>query len=433
MLGESNERKVFCMAEEVAVKPAKQKLSGRQYGVMAAILVMYFFAPTFTAVSATFAEMPAVFGVNPADVSWLNGTSNILACIAGLFIGTFVGKRISYRAAAILATALFTIFGSLPFWWQDIPWGALVASRTIFGFGFGCFNPLTQAILTHMVKSETARAAWIGICNIVFSCGATFGSMICGALGLVSWQTAYLFYAFCVVALICCIIFVRDKDIVGEKEMEKDMGLDGETPPKRSLPAVAISFIVIFVFCTLLTTSFFSYLGIAMAESGADTLLVGTVLSIFTVAGIVTAALNAPLWKLLRLWNFPLSYLFIAVSYIVCLLAYSTGSTALFFVASIVMGIGCCLCGMVMPMVMSVTVMPAALTLAIGLQEVARNLGGVFSSFFLTGVGATLGDNPVTQFTASAVLGFVIMIAAGIVAAKYNKKFKNVDMEEKEK
>lgn len=104
------------MAEEVAVKPAKQKLSGRQYGVMAAILVMYFFAPTFSAVSATFAEMPAVFGVNPADVSWLNGTSNILACIAGLFIGTFVGKRISYRAAAILATALFTVFGSLPFW-----------------------------------------------------------------------------------------------------------------------------------------------------------------------------------------------------------------------------------------------------------------------------------------------------------------------------
>ena len=103
----------------------------------------------------------------------------------------------------------------------------------------------------------------------------------------------------------------------------------------------------------------------------------------------------------------------------------------LFFAASVCMGLGCCLCGMVMPMVMSVTVLPVALTLAIGLQEVARNLGGVLSSVMLNAVGAVIGDNAVSQFTASAVLGIVVCVIAGVVAFKYNKQFKNVNMEKK--
>ena len=412
--------------------PARTKLSGRQMGIMVTIMVMYFFAPTFTAVSSTFALMPDVFGVAPAEVSWISGMSNILSCVAGLVIGAFVGKQLSYRVATIVATVMFTFFGALPFLWQDITWSVLLVSRALFGFGMGCFNPLTQAILTHMIKTETARAAWIGICNVIFSIGATVGSMICGALALNSWQTAYAFYGLCIIAVVACIIFVRDKDIVTEEEKAAEAAAAAGAPKvKRTLPAVAWAHIILFTFCTILTTSFFNYLGIAMADSGADTLLVGTVLSIFTVAGIAMAALNAPMWKLLRLWNFPLSYLLIGLSYIICLLAYSTGSTALFFAASVCMGLGCCLCGMVMPMVMSVTVLPVALTLAIGLQEVARNLGGVLSSVMLNAVGAVIGDNAVSQFTASAVLGIVVCVIAGVVAFKYNKQFKNVNMEKK--
>ncbi len=419
---------------EAVSKSAKQKLSSKQMGVLVAVIVMYFFAPTFSAVSSTFALMPDVFGVSASSVSWLNGTSNILSCVAGLVVGAFVGKKVSYRTSAIVATVMFTVFGSLPFFWQSIPWGALLLSRMFFGFGMGCFNPLTQSILTRMIKSETSRAAWIGICNIFFSAGASLGSLICGALALAGWQTAYLFYAFCIIAVIACIIFVRDKNIVGEDEADAERieaEASGGTQAKRSIPRVAWAFIILFVFCTILTTSFFNYVGIAMAESGANTLLVGTVLTVFTIAGIVMAAANAGVWKLLRLWAFPVSYLLIALSYVVCLIAYNTGSTSLFFVASVIMGLGCCLCGMVMPMVMSVTVSAVALTLAIGLQEVARNLGGVISSFWLVGVGLVLGDTATNQFIASAVLGFAVAVVATVVAAKYNKQFKNINMEEK--
>ena len=171
------------MSDKAATKGT---LHGRQIGIMLAIMVMYFFAPTFSAVSSTFALMPDVYGVAPSMVSWISGTSNILSCVAGLIIGAFVGKQLSYRFATIMATAMFTVFGALPFFWQSIPFSGLLISRALFGFGMGCFNPLTQAILTHMITTETARAAWLGVCNIIFSIGASVGSIICGALALVS-------------------------------------------------------------------------------------------------------------------------------------------------------------------------------------------------------------------------------------------------------
>jgi hypothetical protein len=70
----------------------------------------------------------------------------------------------------------------------------------------------------------------------------------------------------------------------------------------------------------------------------------------------------------------------------------------------------------------------AALTLAIGFQEVARNLGSFLSSPWLQATGAIFGDSPIPQFTAIAVLSAIVTVVSFIVAAKDNKKFKDVDV-----
>jgi MFS family permease len=326
--------------------------------------------------------------------------------------------------------ALFAIFGGLPFFWQDISFPMLLGSRFLFGIGCGCINPLVQAVITNMFQSETMRSFWIGIINVIFSIGASVGSLITGVLALNGWQSAYAFYLFAIVPLALVLIFFKDSEIATRKPDQEDQAASAQAgqTEKRRIPANAWLYIVIFMFCTLITQVFFSYAGVAMGMSGINTALIGTVFMIFTVAGIAVAALNAAAWKFLRLWNLPLSYALLAVGYVICIVAFNTSSIALFFTAAIVIGVGCCLCGMVLPMIMSVTVPASALTLAIGFQEVARNLGSFLSSPWLQMVGGVLGDTPVPQFTAICVLGVIVTVVAAIVAAKDNKKFKNVEM-----
>ena len=153
--------------------------------------------------------------------------------------------------------------------------------------------------------------------------------------------------------------------------------------------------------------------------------MVGTIFSVFTVAGMVVALIFAPLWNGLRLFCFPVATALFVAGYACCLLGYSSGNIALFFAASILIGVGCCVGGMVMPMVMSVTVAPVALTFAIGCQEVARNLGGFFSSFWLSTIGRAFGDTATTQFWAILILALILTVVGFIVAGVYNKQFKN--------
>lgn len=411
---------------------AKQKLTVRQWIILVTVMMFYFCAPEFTAISSTLALMPDFYGVSAASVSWITAMANPSACIAGLVVGAFVGRKISYRTCALLATALFTVFGGLPFLWHGIPFGMLLVSRALFGLGCGCLAPLSQAVVTRMFTNETARSAWIGILYIVFSLGAATGSMVTGALASGGvWQYAYGFYLICIIPFVMTLVFFRDSEInpsyrsVSEKV--GDLDEVAPTEQKRHIPGVAAAFIATYTLVTILTQSFFNYGGIAISESGGDTLLVGTVLTAFTVAGIVVAALNAGLWKVFRLWNFPFAFLLITAGYLCALAGYATGGIAWFFAASIIMGVGCCMAGMVMPMVMSVTCSAASLTLAIGLQEVARNLGGFLSAPWLNLIGTVFGDTPDVQFTATFIVGVVATAIAFILAAVNNRKFRNAD------
>lgn len=411
----------------MASSTPKQKLSMKQWMILITVICIYFFGPTFGAVSSTLALIPDYYGIAPAMSSWISALANPSACLAGLLVGAFVGRKISYRLCAIISVLLFTVFGGLPFLWQGIPFEGLLASRFLFGLGCGCFNPLVQAIITHMFVSETARSAWIGIINIVFSIGASLGSMITGALSMNGvWQNAYAFYLFGAIPLVLAILFIHDKDILSD-ETPAEIQEEKQGTEKRSVPAVALAFIFVFMLSTIMTQTFFNYAPMAITDAGADPLVIGTVFTVFTIVGIVVAAGNAALWKFLRLWCFPLAFIFLTGGYAICIMGVSSGSVAMFFVASGVIGVGCCLAGLVMPMVMSVTVSAAALTLAIGLQEVAHNLGSFLSAPWLNIIGTSMGDTAMNQFIAILVFGCISTAMAIVLAAKNNKRFKNID------
>ena len=411
----------------------KLGVSGRQFAIFIVTCITAFFAPTFSAVAATTALMPEVFGVAPAAASWVTTIGNFAAPISSFIAGVIVGSKVSYRWTGILMTLGFTVFGALPYLYQDISWGMLLVDRFIFGFCMGFFNVFANSLICRMAKNESVRATMLGVNSAMFSIGASVGSIAVGALALKSWQTGYLFYGFGIIATIACVLLVKDQYIVGEGEVGEEAVAqeveEAREEKSKKLPGAVWVYIISFMLCTICSSGFFGYVGIAMAESGANTLLIGTVLTMFTVAGIVIALANPLMWKVFKAFCYPISYIFLGLGAVFALIGYHTGSTAIYFVSSIVMGIGCCLCALALTMVNSVLVAPAALAFSLGCMEVTRNLGAFIATPWLLMVGRLFGDNANSQFIGLIFVCSVATVISLILAAATNKKLKAAEAE----
>lgn len=409
----------------------KQKLTKSQWGILITLIFLYFFSPEFGAISPTLALMPDWYGITASEASWITAFANPAACASGIVVGLVVGRKVSYRTCGLVATGIFFLCGGIPFLWQSIPFIGLLIARLLFGFGVGCLMPLSQSIVTNMFVDESERARWIGLLYIVFSVGATVGTTITGALAANGvWQNAYAFYLLGIIPFIMILLFFKDENIkVNENAYISEAA--GETSStnqaKRHIPAVAACFILVFGLGLIMTQTYFNYAGIAIAENGIDVLVIGTIFSVITGVGIAIALFNSVIWKTMRLYSFPTAFVFFVFAYAVALFAYNIASLPLWYVSAIILGFGMAFLSLSIPMVMSVTVTPAALTLAIGLQEAARNAGGFCSAIWLNAIGSTFGDVPAVQFVAIMVLGIILTTVAFILAAKNNKQFRNTD------
>ena len=324
---------------------------------------------------------------------------------------------------------MFTVFGGIPFVWQSIPWSALLLCRFIFGLGVGCFNPLLNSILVHMFTSETARATWIGITSAVMSLSGIVAMPIVGALSNGGhWQNAYGFYAFCIIAVILAIIFIRDEDILADASKE-DMEAAAQAKTEgytasawKAIPGIAIAFILVFTLCTIITGGFRDYMSQAMGNVGYTPLDVGTLMSFYSIVGTVISLFNVVLWNWFRQWGFPLAFAFLGIGFLLVLIGYNNGSLAIFYLAAIFMGIGRSLTGMCLPMIISTTVPPIAMTACMGLMSVTQNLGMFLGAPWLTTVEKLFGQDPRVQMIAFIGLAAVACILACICAAAAKKK-----------
>lgn len=406
----------------------KQKLTKTQWGILITLVFLYFFAPEFGAISPTLALMPDWYGITASESAWIVAFANPAECISGIVVGLVVGRKISYRACGLISTGIFFLCGGIPFLWQSIPFVGLLIARLLFGFGVGCLLPLAQSIVTNMFINEADRARWLGLLYIMFSLGATVGTTITGALASNGvWQNAYAFYLLGVIPFIMVLIFFNDENIkINENaRIASSDATSSNKQEKRHIPAVAICFIVVFGLGLIMTQTYFNYAGIALAENGIDVLVIGTIFSVINGVGIAIALFNPVIWKAMRLYSFPAAFIFFVFAYAVALVAHNTASLPVWYASAVILGLGMAFLSLSIPMVMSVTVAPAALTLAIGLQEAARNAGGFCSAIWLNIIGITFGDTPSVQFTAIIILGIILSAIALTLAVKNNKRFKN--------
>lgn len=76
----------------------KTKISSGQIGVFAALMCMYFIAPTHSAVNVASTGLMSTYGVDANAISYMVSITNLLEIPAAFVIGLVAGRKLSYRA-----------------------------------------------------------------------------------------------------------------------------------------------------------------------------------------------------------------------------------------------------------------------------------------------------------------------------------------------
>jgi MFS family permease len=377
-----------------------------RWGIVVGIMFMNFFIPTHGIVSSTFGAMAESYpDVSASALTYVTAVVNATQVIASIGAGVLLGRKLKYKTAGIISLLLFTVAGGLPFLLgSNLSFGTLLVSRCLFGLGLGAFAPIVNSTIAYLFDKENTRASMMGVKDIFFSLGATFGNLIAGVLCLISWQTTYVFYLFGIIPLIFFIIFYREPELKQEAKKEK-----------IKLPGTAFYYLFLLLIVMLVSQFDWNYIAVILTGMGYSSAVIGTIATCFTVGAILGGLAYGVFYRLFKNYILFFAMILVTVSFILIYSASLSSSTSLLFV----FGLAFLLCGFAsvqftagIPMNLSLTVPTSAIAAAMGLFFAFQNFG----SFLATPVGqlffSIVGeDAPInTIFIFALVIAVVLTI-----------------------
>jgi len=360
---------------------------------------LYFFVPSMGIVLASFGSIAAAFPNVPfITITYLATLVGLAQIPAALFAGWAAGRHFKYKTLTIFSMILFILAGTAPYFaTSETSFSLILFSRVLFGVALGIFSPIANALIVKLFDQEQKRATMLGFGNVMFNIGAIVTQMLGGFLCVISWQTTFLAHLLGIVALVLVALFL--------KEPEKEEALKKE---KVKVPGIAFAYMSIFTITLMCTYPLMTLISMIMGDAGlGDSALAGTLLSLFTVAGAITAALFGAIYKLTKKWVLPVSALLIAIGFFVVYSSSAPGSASLplFIVGVMLVGVGLTGITIGTPMLVSMATSAAAATAGMGFVAAFMNLGSFLSSPYMSLVGAVTGQNsPRFMMLASAVL-----------------------------
>ncbi len=227
-----------------------------------------------------------------------------------LFIGSVVGKKISYRACSILGTLFIAVGGVGPYFFYS-SWGVVLVFRALLGVGVG-FVGMRNALVTGSVPPEKA-AAYIGYGAVLYNLGNVLANPIVGALSAKGWRFSFLYDAIAFIPLILIILFLKEPDAPEEapkaEEAKKEVKpADNKKVGWRIYYYMLLQFLTC---CTLypLLACMATYINAKELGSAA---IAGTVLSSYTLAGAIVNMVIGPLQKTFKRYTISVLCLFVA-------------------------------------------------------------------------------------------------------------------------
>ncbi|WP_303202144.1 MFS transporter [Raoultibacter timonensis] len=396
----------------------KTKISAGQIGVFAALMCMYFIAPTHSAVNVASTGLMSTYGVDANAISYMVSITNLLEIPAAFVIGLVAGRKLSYRVCALLATALVFIGGLPTFLGAALPWEGILVTRAILGLGLGCFMPVVLGVITLMFQKESVRATMMSVASVIFNIGMIVTTNVAGILGAISWNLAWGIYLFSLVPFVLCIFLLTPKNVPAVPETD-----DKGEKVKIKLPVSGWLLLVLFLGGIIMSQSLFNLGGATIGAVVDNPAVIGTIFSLFSVGAIAAALLFGPAYKFLNASVIPVFWIVGIVGYVLWYVAHVTGNVALFYVAIILAGFGTNTMTVGVPMLLSTFVAPAIVGAVMGFSYVFQNGGGFLASPIDQLVSTVAGADAIMSsvWIFNIVIGVIVLIGLFYVAKKAKK------------
>jgi MFS family permease len=388
-----------------------------RYGIVVAIMFMNFFIPTHGIVSSTFGAMAESYpNVSASALTYVTAVVNVTQVIASIGAGVLLGRKLKYRTAGIFSLFLFTLAGGLPFLLgSNLSFGILLASRCLFGLGLGAFAPIVNSSITYLFDKENTRASMMGLKDVFFSLGATFGNIIAGILCLISWQTTYVFYLFGIIPLIFFVIFYKEPAVVQESKTEK-----------IKLPKTAFYYLFLLLIVMLLSQFNWNYIAFILTDMGYTSAVIGTIVTCFTVGAILGGLAYGIFYRFFKHFILFAAMVLISLSFVILYTASNSASTTVLFffgLAFFLYGFASTQFTAGIPMSLSLTVPASGIAAAMGLFFACQNFGSFLASpvgqLFFSIVGE---DAPInTIFILGLVVALILTVVALITSMRDSK------------
>lgn len=399
----------------------KVKITGGQMGVFLALMCMYFIAPTHSAVNVASTGLMSTYGVDANAISYMVSLTNLLEIPAAFVIGLVAGRRLSYRACALLATALVFVGGLPAIVGSVLPWEGIIVTRCILGLGLGCFMPVVMGVVSLMFQRDDVRATMMSIASVVFNVGMIVTTNVAGVLGVISWNLAWAIYLFSLVPFVLCIFLMTPKNVPAIPQTDESGG-----KVKIKLPASGWGFLILFLGSIVMSQSLFNLGGVTIGAVVDNPAVIGTIFSLFSIGAIAASVLFPIGYKFLKATVLPVFWIVGIAGYVLWYVAHVTGNVALFYVAIVLAGFGTNTFTIGVPMVLSTMVAPAVVGAVMGFSYVFQNGGGFLASPIDQAVSLAFGSDPIMSavWVFDIVLGVVVCAGLFVVAKKSNAHLK---------
>lgn len=266
------------------------------YGAM---LLVFLFAGAGTFMNAAVQTMIEAWPELPTStVRMVVSLPPLVSLPVMLFIGTVVGKKLSYRFCAIVGTFLIAAGGVAPFVFSS-SWTLVLVFRCLLGIGAGFLGMRNPLIVKSVEPAK--QAAYIGYASTLFSLGGFIANPIVGFLAQYSWKHPFLFNGLAFIPLIVMVLFLKEPPEEKAEEKAGDSTKASLTEGKGKISWKVIYYMVMMIITTMTLYPMLSGLATYMADKQiGNTVLAGTMLSAYSIAGVIANMFLGSFHKVLK-------------------------------------------------------------------------------------------------------------------------------------
>lgn len=331
----------------------------------------------------------------------------MLSTLPSLFIipftiiaGAVAGTKIGFKPLLIVSLFLFIIGGAAPYFMSDF--NTILVSRAVFGIGLGILTPLGNAIVMKLFDGQQ-RANMLGLGTVIMNVGGIVLQLLAGILCSINVKYTWLAHLLAILSLVIVILFLP--------EPEKDVRAAGE---KVKMPGGVYLLSTVFgIFFMLMYPMLLNMSTIIISSGLGNAAAAGTVLSMFTVGGMISGALFGKVFQIFKKYCIPVGVLTATIG--VAFVNYSN-SLLILTIGCFIVGFGLSILMPAIFMDIGTMVSPAGFAMASGILMAFMNIGGFISTFYMQMIASATGnDSPKFPIFITMICYAIIAVVWGFV------------------